>query len=544
MSARWIRPLCLAALALAWAIDLVTPQLLVVAILFNVPIALSSLALDSRFTRALVALALLADAIAGYVNGVHDGYRWESIALADRTIGALSFLLVGGLSIVAQRAASRAGELAARADRTAREAGVRRAVEALRGSVNPELIGRAFVREAIASLAVETALFFAFDRAIDAPTTYRSTRARPGEADIVDGRPDPALLSFFRRLVERDERVVAIEASDPFGRLLLETLGASHAIAARVVEHDATFGVLVLVREGTPFETHFDEGLSPYVDQAAIALAQAGLFVRLGERNDALRDANERLRERGDVIRDLVYALSHDLRTPLAAARVTMLQAQAGAFGALPEAYREILARSIASNDELERLAETLLLVSRYESGEASTHRERIDTGRLAHDVVRELTSLWESKALRVRAFVPDDPLAVDVLGDERELRRALVNMLANAIAWTPHGRAIDVTVAARGAMVTVIVEDAGYGVPPEDVPSLFQRVRATPARRGAGSGLGLYLVRRIAEAHGGSVSYAPRVGGGSVFSLTFPRVVAPVIEREVARDAAAENAS
>jgi len=541
---RWIRPLCLAALALAWVLDLVTPQLLVVAILFNVPIALSSLALDSRFTRALVALALVADAVAGYANGVHDGYHWESIALADRTIGALSFLLVGSLSIAAQRAASRAGELAARADRIAREAGVRRAVEALRGSVNPELIRRAFVREALASLDVETALFFAFDRAVDAPTTYRATRATLGEVDATDRRPGPALLSFFHRLLDRDERVVASEASDPLGRLLLETLGASHAIAARVVEHEATFGVLVLVRNGMPFEPHFDEGLSAYADQAAIALAQADLFVRLGDRNDALGDANERLRERGNVIRDLVYALSHDLRTPLAAARLTMLQAQAGAFGPLPEAYREILARSIASNDELERLAETLLLVSRYESGEASTHRERVDVGDVARDVVRELSSLWESKALCVRALVSNDADAACVLGDERELRRAFVNVVANAIAWTPHGRAIDIVVNARDATVTAVVEDAGYGVPPADVPSLFQRVRATPARRGAGSGLGLYLVRRIVEAHGGSVAYAPRVGGGSVFSLTFPRAVSPVVRREVVVDAAAESAS
>jgi len=333
---RWIRPVCLAALAFAWALDLVTPQLFVVAILFNGPIALSSLALDSRFTRALVVLALAANVTAGYLNGVHDGYRWDSIAIADRTISALSFFLVGGLSIATQRSAREAGELLARQDRIAREHGVRRAIEVLRSSVNSELIRRAFVREALAPLGADFALFYAFDPSLDAPTTYRATHARPAEVEVTSERPDGAVVSFLHRVSARRERIATISHTDAFGRLLLATLGAPYAIAACAIEHETIFGTLVLLRRDVPFEPHFDEGLAAYVDQAAIALAQADLFVRLAERNDALAHANAALQERGDIIRDIVYALSHDLRTPLAAARLTMLQARDGAFGPLP----------------------------------------------------------------------------------------------------------------------------------------------------------------------------------------------------------------
>ena len=115
------------------------------------------------------------------------------------------------------------------------------------------------------------------------------------------------------------------------------------------------------------------------------------MFVQLADGNAGLARANEALRERNDIIRDIVYALSHDLRTPLTAAGMTMRQALSGAYGPLPEAYREILRRSLESNDELQRLAETLLLVSRYESGENSRVREHLAVRALAESVVVEL---------------------------------------------------------------------------------------------------------------------------------------------------------
>lgn len=340
---RPVQVLCILLLAAAWAIDIISPQLFVVAILLTIPIALSSISLNQRFTYVLIALALIANASAGWYNSYQDYYHYDPIAIGDRLLAALSIALVGVLSIKAQQAAMHAGELAER-------------------------------------------------------------------------------------------------------------------------------------------------------------------------------------QARSEVMRDLVYALSHDLRTPLTAAKMTMEQALEGRYGALPEAYREILERSITSNEELNRLAETLLLVARYESGEQSTLREPVDIPRMVRTVVDDLKPLTDSKGIHVDSST-SSPDALCALADEAELRRALTNLVANAVTWTPQGGQITVTTSAASGRVDIRVVDDGYGVSPVVRDMLFQRFIGG-ARQGTGSGLGLYIVRRIAEGHGGSVSYEPRSPRGSIFTLGLPQYV------------------
>lgn len=514
---RWIRPACIVLLVAALILDLVTPQLFVAAILLNAPIALSSLAFDPRFSRLLVFLALVEDVAAGYFDGLFAGNHWDSIALANRVIVGLSFLLVGSLSIATQRAGKEAGEAAARERRTLRERGLRRAVEAIRASMNVELIERATVREACAALDVDRARLYVFEAGLDRPTTFVATRGNLEIEELLE-RPPSAVLSLLQHV--SDERTILRPSEgDALGRLLLETLGSHAAIAAPLLEHETIFGVLVLQRDYREFEPAFEEGLLYYADQAAIALAQARLFVMISGRNEELAAANAALSERTNVIRDIVYALSHDLRTPLVAAGMTMRQALAGAYGELPRTYRELLERSLQSNDELQRLAETLLLVSRYESGDQSTQREHVELAPLVRSVVDELEPLWTGKPIALAARTQD---AAATLGDAGELRRALVNLVANAIAFTPAGGSIDVQAVERGGSTQVVVADTGFGVPESERSLLFERMSGT-RRAGAGSGLGLYIVRRIAESHGGSILYAPREGGGSTFTLTLP---------------------
>jgi signal transduction histidine kinase len=173
----------------------------------------------------------------------------------------------------------------------------------------------------------------------------------------------------------------------------------------------------------------------------------------------------------------------------------------------------------IGSNEELQRLAETLLLVSRYESNDASPRREAVDVEALVRSVADELAALWQSKRLSLEVSGSSGSV---VRGDDGELRRAFVNLIANAIKFTPSGGAIAIRFE-RGRTLEVVFEDDGFGVPESERGALFERSTGSLRRQGAGSGLGLYLVRRIAESHGGRVRYAPRATGGSTFTLELP---------------------
>ncbi|MGA8099951.1 MAG: hypothetical protein WB810_14955, partial [Candidatus Cybelea sp.] len=141
--------LCYGLLALAWIVDLVTPQLFIAAILFNGPIALSSLALQSRLTTNLVIVAEIANVVAGYINGVQAGHHWDSIAIGDRLLLAASFVLVGYLSVKTQEYAREAGVSAGRMRQVEIEKSLREATGRVRETLNVELVQRAITRESL-----------------------------------------------------------------------------------------------------------------------------------------------------------------------------------------------------------------------------------------------------------------------------------------------------------------------------------------------------------------------------------------------------------
>ncbi len=110
-------------------------------------------------------------------------------------------------------------------------------------------------------------------------------------------------------------------------------------------------------------------------------------------------------------------------------------------------------------------------------------------------------------------------------MGDRDDLRRAVTNLVANAVQHSPAGGEVAIALASHAAGVRLSVTDDGYGVPDAARPYLFMRFVRGSDRRGAGSGLGLYIVRRVAQESGGRIDYAPHSPQGSVFTLTLPAV-------------------
>jgi signal transduction histidine kinase len=511
--------LCYGLLVAAWIIDMLTPQLFVAAILLNGPIALSSLALQSRLTTNLVIAAEVANVVAGYVNGLTAGHHWDAIVIGDRLLLAASFILVGYLSIKSQEYAREAGASAGRMRQIEIEKALREATGRVRGTLNVELVQRAITRESVGLLGASKATLVVRETPFGPPLvlTYAA-----GDDDIAVERR--ALSTEMSSLVTRageTKGVFRVTGDDLLGRLTLEALHAREALVTNIAANGTADHVLIeSVSADKPFVADALDTLGAFGNQAAIALEQARLFAQLGERNEEIARQKDELADRSDVIRDIVYALAHDLRTPLAAAHVTMNQALSGAYGQVPESYREILKTALAANDDQRRIVETLLLVARYEAGEASTLREHVAGEELIAHVAAELHPVAEIKGVKLETDLPREALPTH--GDPHELRRAIANLLANAIDATPRGGHVVVRGYTSGESIAIAVQDDGYGVPEERRGGLFERFGGT--RPGAGTGLGLYIVRRIADKHGGTVAYAPRKPRGSVFTMTLPR--------------------
>jgi signal transduction histidine kinase len=509
---RFVPVVCVLALLGAFVVDLLTPQLFVAAILLDVPIVLSSLGGSARFRIALIVAALACDLVAGYVNGLQSGHHWDASGIGDRVLAALSIVLVGYLSSAVIENAERAGRAASQELRSRREAQISTAIERVRASLSTELVLRAIAHESLDLLDATEARF-----ALAGPgATTLVARRGESQVDVDEERLPPAGISLVQRAAD-DGDVIAVAKTDALGRLILDTFGGNEMLAIPIADRERRFGVLLVLGEHEERLEELRGVARAYAQQAANALAQARLFEQLAERNAALE-------ERSGVIRDLVYALSHDLRTPLAALGMTLRQAQAGAYGELPERYREIVERSVIATDDVQRLAETLLLVARFESGDRRPERDALDLGEIARQIAGELEALAATRNVKLTTAI-ENGAPLRAMGDRGDIRRAITNLVANALEHTPPDGHVAIAVERAGSAAIVRITDDGFGVSEKMRSHLFTRFARGDDRRGGGSGLGLYIVRRVAEESGGSVGYEPNAPQGSIFTLRLPAV-------------------
>jgi two-component system phosphate regulon sensor histidine kinase PhoR len=242
-----------------------------------------------------------------------------------------------------------------------------------------------------------------------------------------------------------------------------------------------------------------------------------------------LEDVSE-LRRLQQIRAEFIDNLSHELRTPLTTVSLLAetLQRDADAAGdAVPARMRDRIGKIEVETGHLVQMVNELLDLTRIESGGAVLLLDDVDLGRVASASVERLRLFAERQGVRLALDVP--AAVPPVRGEEERLAQVLVNLLHNAVKFSPNGGTVTVRVAVADDEVVTAVEDHGIGIPRAALARVFERfykVDRARVRSGGGTGLGLSIARHVVAQHGGRIWVESREGHGSTFSFALPVAV------------------
>jgi len=217
--------------------------------------------------------------------------------------------------------------------------------------------------------------------------------------------------------------------------------------------------------------------------------------------------------------REFLADVSHELKTPIFAAQGYVLTLLDGAVKD-KSVRNKFLKKAAKSLEGLETLLEDLLTISQMETGQIKMNFEYFDITGIAHEVIEQFESRAEKHDLKLE-LVDEEPIMV--YGDSQRIFQVMINLVSNAIKYTPNKGKIKVYFESHKNDLTVFVNDTGIGIPPDDLKRIFERfyrVEKSRSKASGGTGLGLAIVKHILEAHNTKVSVTSTMGKGSTFSF------------------------
>ncbi len=314
--------------------------------------------------------------------------------------------------------------------------------------------------------------------------------------------------------------------SNELGRHYKENRRITSALSLPLAIGERVVGVLNVnrINHTEPFREHHLDVLRVFAEHIAAVIDRAEVLERMGRRTRELEADNEKLSDLNRLKDVFLGTASHELKTPLTSviAYAELLDDHEGRL--TREQSREFVGRLRAEAQRLLSLIEDILDLSRLESGKLALKPRPLELGELVRGAVETTRGMARKFGVTVEADVPEGLPALTL--DEVKIRQVLVNLVVNAIKFSP--RDVPVLLRARPdeSYVRIEVVDQGPGIPPDTATHIFelfgQNVPEDAESRG-GLGIGLHLVKRITELHGGHVGVNSRPGAGSTFWIRLP---------------------
>ena len=364
---------------------------------------------------------------------------------------------------------------------------------------------------------------------------FASTPKEMGKLDIdqlQDLPPNEAFALVWRTLPANNQSKGWLIATErlPDGSLL-QVGKTTEALTALLAQFRTTFGWVVLlalllgIAGGAWLARRTLAPIRQLIGtvENVIATGQMSERMPLPQTNDEIgrlaRLFNTMLEKNEMLIRRMREALdnvAHDLRTPLTRLRGVAELALQGEPNA--EVCRDALLDTMEESDRVLTMLNTLMDISEAETGLMRLERQAFPVASLVEEIIELFQFVSEEKQIMVTANIPP---GLQVIADRNRLRQVLVNLLDNAIKYTPGGGHVEISAQTHGNEVVVTVKDTGAGIPAEEIPRIWERLyRGDKSRSQRGLGLGLSLVRAIVNAHGGRIKLQSDVGKGSSFTI------------------------
>jgi heavy metal sensor kinase len=257
------------------------------------------------------------------------------------------------------------------------------------------------------------------------------------------------------------------------------------------------------------------------IEQLQQRLPTRGTNDEVDEVAHAFNETLARLENSVGQMQQFTASISHELRTPLTALRgeaeIALLEARS------VDEYKHVLASQLEEFDKLSHMINQLLVLASAEAGEIQWTDQRVDLSALTASLADQLDPVATNKKITLETDVPPN---INIRGDASWIERVILNLLDNAIKFTPEGGRVKISVTAEAGQVILRVQDNGIGIPPESLPHIFDRFyRAEPSRSKQieGVGLGLALARWIVEKHRGRILAESQPGQGTTLNVILP---------------------